>query len=1072
MADDDRAVLRVVGPEDAAVEGGTAFTLKLRLDPHPDNGPPVAGDACFLDFAVAAQLSVSGDVGELSGTPALPRDVNFPATSFEDCTREATVDLSTRASDGEWMAPRTVAFALARKSGADERVDAGEGTVSVRDDTPPPGPLVMNIDISPKLPEATADYRPSRNREEFKEVPAEAVHGQGTVLEFTLTFDHAVTVAGGPPELVLDVFGRERRAMLTDPRTNPRTNTRTLTFEWKVAKGDNDPDGIAIVGTELNGATIRFAAGCPVEQGVTLPCDMDLPTFARDHGGPLPKQRVRGGFHTIALDVRHMEKSVQEGELYRIQVLREEGEEGAYDEHALAAVWMKDSAKERGRPIGIQFWPAGPHGIGREARDGRTAWVYVTVPGDGRADAERTLTFRLSGTDSGRNWYDPDGPAEQVVKVTDAGVPKGGPMLSVGPATVPEPATGTAALQFRVCLWPEDGCPPAPGQNPAFDAYEGVGHEVRVSYRTANGTARAGADYRATDGTLTFAPGETAKTVEVTVLADAHDEGVETVWLELYDPVGAGISARGRNVGDIRNDGPIPKAWIARFGRTVAEQVLEAVESRMRAAPVAGFEVSLAGERIGAGAASGQDAGGWREERDRREALRLADWLKGGAGPEEGRREDRTVSPHELLTGSSFMLGAGTAGQDMVSFWGRAAVSRFDGREGDLTLDGEAQTGMLGLDWTQGAGAGSRAAGLIVSHSRGEGGWSGRTGGETSGETGAPGISGEVEAALTGVFPWGRLGITDRLDAWGAAGYGAGDLTVTPKKPGTDEDGAAIRADLDLWMAAAGLRGTLMDGGGEGLTLTGKTDAMAVETSSGRGTGTDGGNLEPARATVSRLRLGVEASQPVALGGAVLTPSLEAGLRHDGGEAETGFGLDLGGGLALSDPARGLQAELRARGLLSHEAGGFRERGFSGSLAWAERPSSDRGAKLTLTRTVGGASSGGAEALFSRATLDGLSANDNGADGSGGGDLRSRRLEVKLGYGLSTFGDRFTLTPEVGLGLSDTGRDYTLAWRLARRPRNGGEGSLDLSFEARRRESANDPGSASHEAGFRLTARW
>ena len=338
-------------------------------------------------------------------------------------------------------------------------------------------------------------------------------------------------------------------------------------------------------------------------------------------------------------------------------------------------------------------------------------------------------------------------------------------------------------------------------------------------------------------------------------------------------------------------------------------------------------------------------------------------------------------------------------------------------------------------------------------------------------------MQGTVEATLTGAFPWVRHALTGRLEAWGAAGYGQGELTVTPKKPGTDEDGAAIRADLDLRMAAAGLRGTLLDEGSDGLTLVGKTDALTVQTSSGRGRGADGGRLEPARATVTRLRLGVEASRPLTLGGAsVLTPTLELGLRHDGGDAETGFGLDLGGGLTLSDPKRGLEAELRGRGLLSHESKGFRERGFSGALSWRQRPGSDRGAQLTLAQTVGGASSGGAEALLSRATLDGLAANDTGG---GEDDLGSRRLELKFGYGVGAFGDRFTWTPEAGVGLSDTGRDYALGWRLVRRTSGNDIGSLELSFEARRRESANDPGSGSgagsppeHEIGLRLTARF
>ena len=586
---------------------------------------------------------------------------------------------------------------------------------------------------------------------------------------------------------------------------------------------------------------------------------------------------------------------------------------------------------------------------------------------------------------------------------------------------------------------------------------------VRVDYATANGEAVAGDDYVHTAGTLTFAPGETGHTVSVPVLADEHDEDSETLTLRLANPVGARI-ADGEAVGTIRNNGAIPKAWIARFGRTVVEQVLEAVEGRMRATPAPGVEVALAGERIGGQAEPGAE-------------VALAGWLKGETDPEEAQRlTSRAVTPRDLLTGSSFALTAETDGKDLVSLWGRAAVTRFDGREGDLMLDGEVVTGMLGADWTRGRWT----AGLIVSHSAGEGGYSGAPGagdgagngpGAGTGPGSGSGASGRVEATLTGVFPWGRYALSDRLEAWGAAGYGQGELTVTPKRPGTDEDGAAIRAGLELGMAAAGLRGVLLDPeSGSGFRLTGKIDAMVVQTASGRGRSADGGNLAPARATVTRLRLGLEGSRPILFdGGFTLTPSLEIGVRHDGGDAETGFGLDLGGGLALSDPKRGLQAELRGRGLLTHESKGFRDLGFSGSLAWEGNPGSDRGAKLRLTQTVGGSSSGGADALLARTTLEGLAAND---DGEGGDDeLKSRRLELKFGYGLSAFGDRFTWTPEVGVDLSDTGRDYSLGWRLVRGAGSGG-GSLDLSFEARRRESANDDTPPVHEVGLRLTARF
>ena len=115
---------------------------------------------------------------------------------------------------------------------------------------------------------------------------------------------------------------------------------------------------------------------------------------------------------------------------------------------------------------------------------------------------------------------------------------------------------------------------------------------------------------------------------------------------------------------------------------------------------------------------------------------------------------------------------------------------------------------------------------------------------------------------------------------------------------------------------------------------------------------------------------------------------------------------------------------------------------------------------------MGGSASGGADALLGRNTLAGLAANDNG-----GGDLRSRRLELKLGYGFSAFGDRFTSTSEAGFGLSDSGRDYSLGWRLGLAQR--GPASVELKLEATRRESANDNADVPpvHEAGFRLTAR-
>ena len=167
-------------------------------------------------------------------------------------------------------------------------------------------------------------------------------------------------------------------------------------------------------------------------------------------------------------------------------------------------------------------------------------------------------------------------------------------------------------------------------------------------------------------------------------------------------------------LGVIKNDGPIPRAWLGRFGRTVAEQVLDAALSRMRVARQPGVEVTLAGQRVGDGRSPVGGSDG---------AARLSDWLEGDTDPDWRDRDgptslaSRGVTQRDLLSGSSFAVTAETAQHEYVTLWARGAVTRFDGREGDLTLDGEVASAMVGADWVRDAWT----AGLIASRSVGEG---------------------------------------------------------------------------------------------------------------------------------------------------------------------------------------------------------------------------------------------------------------------------------------------------------------------------------------------------------------
>ena len=120
---------------------------------------------------------------------------------------------------------------------------------------------------------------------------------------------------------------------------------------------------------------------------------------------------------------------------------------------------------------------------------------------------------------------------------------------------------------------------------------------LTVDYATADGSAHAGDDYTAASGTLRFAAGERSKTIEVGVLDDAHDEGEETLTLTLSN-ASSGRLTDGEATGTIENHDPMPRALLARFGRTAAVHVVEHVEERLAAPREPGFRGRFAGREL------------------------------------------------------------------------------------------------------------------------------------------------------------------------------------------------------------------------------------------------------------------------------------------------------------------------------------------------------------------------------------------------------------------------------------------------------------------------------------------
>ena len=581
---------------------------------------------------------------------------------------------------------------------------------------------------------------------------------------------------------------------------------------------------------------------------------------------------------------------------------------------------------------------------------------------------------------------------------------------------------------------------------------------VAVAYATADETATAGADYTRASGKLRFAPGETEKTVSVPVLDDAVDEGEETLTLRLLNASGAAI-ADGVATGTIENSDPIPQAWLARFGRTVAGHVTDAIGERLTGPAGGGSHVTLGGQRLSLDGHAPDVADATGPDATRPEAAdgltaftgRLAAHADGGARERREPGATRSLTGRELLLGSSFRLAPG-GGDDggagpRWTAWGRAAQSRFDGDADGLALDGDVTTFTLGAD-----AAWSRwLAGVALAYSTGEGGY--RDHAAQADDPDHPDRdAGTLESTLTSVHPYARYRAGERLTLWGMLGYGMGDLTLTMK----GRNGAAdTKTDTDTGfrMAAAGARGVLLstkDTGG--FELAARTDAQFVRMTSDKADG-----LAATTAETSRLRLVLEGSHRIELaGGQTLTPTLEMGLRHDGGDAETGAGVEVGGGLRYADPALGLTVEAKARTLVAHEDSNYREWGASGSVR-IDPGASGRGLSLTLA-PAWGAASGGAERLWSLRDARQFAAND-AFDPAG-------RLDAEAGYGFGAFGGRGLMTPYAGLALSETG---ARAWRTGVRWTLGP--GVAFGVEGTRSEPANDD-APEHGLAFRATLRW
>ena len=431
---------------------------------------------------------------------------------------------------------------------------------------------------------------------------------------------------------------------------------------------------------------------------------------------------------------------------------------------------------------------------------------------------------------------------------------------------------------------------------------------------------------------------------------------------------------------EVTVNGSIQKAqqgWLARFGRSVATGAVEMIGGHLQS-PAPSMEttqLTLGGRTLSL------------DDLETSVSRYVFDLAKDGTSA-------RSFSARRLLSDSEFHLalggnGAGAAAGSSVAVWGKGDFSRFkgSGSDGVVIHNAEVLSGYLGVDfhWRS-----DILLGLAVSYSDGEG------------EYKHGDDKGALSSNLTSVYPYLRWSLSDNLSAWGLVGYGKGSMDMRTGQ-------AKFETDIDMQMAAVGVRGELVSAGNMELAL--KTDAFMVQMDA------DGTReLQSVDAYSERLRLGLEGRGNWSWSDGVrLEPSLELAMRVDGGDADDGFGAELGGGVAYYYPQIGLGVEARGRVLLMHDANDYKEWGASLAVRLASA-ASGYGLSFSLAPTWGDMSDDTAALWDNSSILNSYS--DSGRVRTA--TWRPDRLRMRLAYGLP-WGWRNLVTPFSEVDLAGSG---------------------------------------------------
>ena len=371
---------------------------------------------------------------------------------------------------------------------------------------------------------------------------------------------------------------------------------------------------------------------------------------------------------------------------------------------------------------------------------------------------------------------------------------------------------------------------------------------------------------------------------------------------------------------------------LAAIGRSMLSSTASVIGSRFELAST-GSQMALGGSRFGGSLSpqmqrflAGNDPFALEERMSERA-------LFSGSGTQQAYGGGYGLTADRLFTGTSFNmpLNAMGTGDAQFAVWGAGDLQSFEGEPDDGMYDGSSSSGYIGVD----ARGDGWLAGVSVSRSGAEADY------DFDGTARVTGVrgGGTLETSVTAFHPYARMEVGADSEVWVIGGFGGGEADLSR----THVSGSQS-SDLSMAMAVGGLRRALaMEFGGADLSLRGDAGFLSLETDSGAMA------VDGLSASVSRLRLGLEAAWE----GESATPFVEVSGRFDGGDGQTGGGLELAGGLRILNAESGFGLEAKGRILAMHTGDGYSESGI-GVTASFEPGAAGRGITFRLSPRWGG----------------------------------------------------------------------------------------------------------------------